>query len=194
MREALEAHRVSPTCAVVPQDLRADGAGARELRRRRAAGARSTRGSRSTPRARARRHARSSGVVDLRKSLGTATRRSSSQVVAQMLYLCDRARHRAPGHADGARDRRDAAARSYKFSSLVLSIVKSDMFRMNQKAATGADGAQGVSIGHVAAGLQTWGNPPKGIPCSDQEAHLEANGVAGRGRRAAHPRRRTAPT
>jgi hypothetical protein len=29
---------------------------------------------------------------------------------------------------------RDAAAGGYKFSTLVLSIVKSDMFRMNQKA------------------------------------------------------------
>ena len=33
---------------------------------------------------------------------------------------------------------RDAAAGGYKFSALVLSIVKSDMFRMNQKAAVEA--------------------------------------------------------
>ena len=49
MRQTLEAHRAQPGLRVVPSDLRADGPGARELRRRRRAGGRSTRGSRSTP-------------------------------------------------------------------------------------------------------------------------------------------------
>jgi hypothetical protein len=34
---------------------------------------------------------------------------------------------------------RDAAANKYRFSSLVMGIVKSDLFQMNQKAADRAE-------------------------------------------------------
>jgi len=58
------------------------------------------------------------------------------QVVAEKMLMY--ATGRGTAHEDMPMVRaiaRDAAASNYKFSSLVLSIVKSDMFRMNQKAA-----------------------------------------------------------
>jgi hypothetical protein len=76
------------------------------------------------------------GVNDLRKSLS----RYSTQfveVVAEKLLTY--ATGRGTENQDMPMVRaivRDASASNYKFSSLVLSIVKSDMFRLNQKAAT----------------------------------------------------------
>jgi len=73
------------------------------------------------------------GVVDLRKSLDRYSPQFV-QVVAEKLLMY--ALGRGTEHADMPMVRtitRDAAAGGYKFSTLVLSIVKSDMFRMNQK-------------------------------------------------------------
>jgi len=76
------------------------------------------------------------GVNDLRKSLS----RYSTQfveVVAEKLLTY--ALGRGTENQDMPMVRaivRDASASNYKFSSLVLSIVKSDMFRVNQKAAS----------------------------------------------------------
>ena len=65
------------------------------------------------------------------------------QVVSEKLLTY--AVGRGTEHQDMPRVRaitRDAAANGYKFSSLVLSIVKSDMFRMNQKAVAPAPATQ----------------------------------------------------
>jgi hypothetical protein len=75
------------------------------------------------------------GVVDLRKSLERYSTQFVQVVAEKMLMY---ATGRGTEHEDMPMVRaiaRDAAASNYKFSSLVLSIVKSDMFRMNQKAA-----------------------------------------------------------
>jgi hypothetical protein len=75
-----------------------------------------------------------SGVVDLRKSLDRYSTQFV-QVVSEKLLMY--ALGRGTEHEDMPMVRaigRDAAAGGYKFSTLVLSIVKSDMFRMNQKA------------------------------------------------------------
>ena len=79
-----------------------------------------------------------SGVVDLRRSLERYSPQFV-QVVAEKLLTY--AIGRGTEHEDMPMVRqigRDAAAGGYKFSALVLSIVKSDMFRMNQKAAAEA--------------------------------------------------------
>jgi len=74
------------------------------------------------------------GVNDLRKALS----RYSTQfveVVAEKLLTY--ALGRGTENQDMPMVRsivRDASASNYKFSTLVLSIVKSDMFRVNQKA------------------------------------------------------------
>jgi hypothetical protein len=75
------------------------------------------------------------GVTDLRKSLG---RYSTQFVEVVSEKLLTYALGRGTENQDMPMVRsitRDASASGYKFSSLVLSIVKSDMFRMKQKAA-----------------------------------------------------------
>jgi hypothetical protein len=75
------------------------------------------------------------GVVDLRRALERYSTQFVQVVAEKMLMY---ALGRGTEHEDMPMVRAitgDAAAGGYKFSALVLSIVKSDMFRMNQKAA-----------------------------------------------------------
>jgi len=75
------------------------------------------------------------GVVDLRRSLDRYSTQFV-QVVAEKLLMYAIGRGTEDEDMPMVRAiSRDAAARGYKFSALVLSIVKSDMFRMNQKPA-----------------------------------------------------------
>jgi len=77
------------------------------------------------------------GVVDLRKRLRDAYSDQFVEVVAEKLLTY--AVGRGTEYQDMPMIRaisRDAAKNGYHFSALVMSIVKSDMFRMNQKAAT----------------------------------------------------------
>jgi len=77
------------------------------------------------------------GVVDLRKRLRDAYSDQFVEVVAEKLLTY--AVGRGTEYQDMPMIRaisRDAARNGYHFSALVMSIVKSDMFRMNQKAAT----------------------------------------------------------
>jgi hypothetical protein len=74
------------------------------------------------------------GVVDLRRSLDRYSTQFV-QVVAEKLLTY--AIGRGTENQDMPMVRaiaRDAAAKNYKFSALVMSIVESDLFRMNQKA------------------------------------------------------------
>jgi hypothetical protein len=80
-----------------------------------------------------------SGVVDLRQSLRTRYADQFAQVVAEKLLTY--ALGRGTEYQDMAMVRRitrDAAKEGYRFSSLVMTIVKSDIFRMNQKATAAA--------------------------------------------------------
>jgi cytochrome c5 len=75
------------------------------------------------------------GVVDLRATLRDRYSDQFVQVVAEKLLMY--AVGRGTEYQDMPMVRtitRDAAKNGYRFSSLVMSIVKSDMFRMNQKA------------------------------------------------------------
>ena len=93
-----------PDVRVVPPDLRADGPGARELRRRRqwrtldegqpidASGILPD-------------GTKVNGVVDLRQSLERYSPQFVQVVAEKLLTYAHRARHRARGHADGAADR-----------------------------------------------------------------------------------------
>jgi len=77
------------------------------------------------------------GVVDLRTRLRDAYSDQFVEVVAEKLLTY--AVGRGTEYQDMPMIRaisRDAARNGYHFSALVMSIVKSDMFRMNQKAAT----------------------------------------------------------
>jgi hypothetical protein len=76
------------------------------------------------------------GVVDLRKAMRDKYSDQFVQVVAEKLLTY--AVGRGTEYQDMPMVRtinRDAAKNGYHFSSLVMSIVKSDMFRMNQKVA-----------------------------------------------------------
>ena len=87
------------------------------------------------------------GVVDLRKSLARYSTQFVQVVAEKMLMY---ATGRGTEHEDMPMVRaivRDAAANNYKFSSLVLSIVKSDVFRMNQKGAPAPPAAKVVAAG-----------------------------------------------
>ena len=137
MRQALEAHRVSPTCASCHQIFEPMGLALENFD---AVGSWRTLdegqpidASGTLPDG-----TKVSGVVDLRRSLERYSPQFV-QVVAEKLLTY--AIGRGTEHEDMPMVRRigrDAAAGGYKFSALVLSIVKSDMFRMNQKAAAPA--------------------------------------------------------
>jgi hypothetical protein len=78
---------------------------------------------------------RVSGVLDLRASLRTRYADQFAQVVAEKLLTY--ALGRGTEYQDMPMVRRitrDAKTNGYRFSSLVMTIVKSDIFRMNQKA------------------------------------------------------------
>jgi hypothetical protein len=75
------------------------------------------------------------GVVDLRNSLRNRYADQFAQVVAEKLLTY--AVGRGTEYQDMPLIRTitaDAAKAGYRFSSLVMTIVRSDMFRMNQKA------------------------------------------------------------
>ena len=77
------------------------------------------------------------GVVDLRKALRDRYSDQFVEVVAEKLLTY--AVGRGTEFDDMPMVRRisrDAAKNQYRFSTLVMSIVKSDIFRMNQKAST----------------------------------------------------------
>jgi hypothetical protein len=76
------------------------------------------------------------GVIELRKSLRDHYADQFAQVVAEKLLTY--AVGRGTEYQDMPMIRRiasDAEKTNYRFSSLVMTIVKSDMFRMNQKSA-----------------------------------------------------------
>ena len=76
------------------------------------------------------------GVIELRQSLRARYADQFAQVVAEKLLTY--ALGRGTEYQDMPMIRRitdDAAKNGYHFSSLVMTIVKSDMFRMNQKTA-----------------------------------------------------------
>jgi hypothetical protein len=134
MRQALEKHRISPTCASCHQIFEPMGLALENFD---AVGSWRTldEGQPIDASGVLPDGTKVAGVVDLRKTL---ERYSSQfvQVVAEKMLMY--ALGRGTEHEDMPMVRaiaRDAAAGNYKFSSLVLSIVKSDMFRMNQKAA-----------------------------------------------------------
>jgi hypothetical protein len=135
MREALQAHRVNPTCSSCHQIFEPmglalenfDAVGAwRTLDEGQAIDA-----SGVLPDG-----TRVNGVIELRKSLRDRYADQFAQVVAEKLLTY--AVGRGTEYQDMPMIRRitnDAEKTSYRFSSLVMTIVKSDMFRMNQKAA-----------------------------------------------------------
>jgi len=134
MRQALERHRVSPTCASCHQIFEPMGLALENFD---AVGSWRTldEGQPIDATGVLPDGTKVSGVVDLRKSLDRYSTQFV-QVVSEKLLMY--ALGRGTEHEDMPMVRaigRDAAAGGYKFSTLVLSIVKSDMFRMNQKAA-----------------------------------------------------------
>jgi hypothetical protein len=133
MRQALEKHRVSPTCASCHQIFEPMGLALENFD---AVGSWRTldEGQPIDASGVLPDGTKVSGVVDLRKSLERYSTQFV-QVVSEKLLMY--ALGRGTEHEDMPMVRaiaRDAAAGGYKFSTLVLSIVKSDMFRMNQKA------------------------------------------------------------
>jgi mono/diheme cytochrome c family protein len=133
MREALEKHRVSPTCASCHQIFEPMGLALENFD---AVGSWRTldEGQPIDASGVLPDGTKVAGVVDLRKSLERYSTQFVQVVAEKMLMY---ALGRGTEHEDMPMVRaiaRDAAAGNYKFSSLVLSIVKSDMFRMNQKA------------------------------------------------------------
>ena len=161
----------SPTCASCHQIFEPMGL-ALENFDAVGAGGRSTRASRSTPRAILPDGTKVDGVVDLR-GVARALLAQFVQVVAEKLLTY--ALGRGTEHEDMPMVRRSCATRrpsGYKFSALVLSIVKSDMFRMNQKAAAETATRTGVQVGRET------------LHVSDQEARFAADDPAWRGRHA----------
>ena len=133
MRQALERHRISPTCSSCHQIFEPMGLALENFD---AVGTWRTldEGQPIDASGILPDGTKVTGVVDLRKSLDRYSPQFV-QVVAEKLLMY--ALGRGTEHADMPMVRaitRDAAAGGYKFSTLVLSIVKSDMFRMNQKA------------------------------------------------------------
>jgi mono/diheme cytochrome c family protein len=134
MREALEKHRVNPTCASCHQIFEPMGLALENFD---ATGAWRTLdegqpidASTVLPDG-----VKVGGVVDLRNSLRTRYADQFAQVVAEKLLTY--AVGRGTEYQDMPLIRRitaDAAKTNYRFSSLVMTIVQSDMFRMNQKA------------------------------------------------------------
>jgi mono/diheme cytochrome c family protein len=134
MRQALEKHRISPTCSACHQIFEPMGLALENFD---AVGTWRTldEGQPIDASGVLPDGTKVNGVIDLRKSLD----RYSTQFVQ---VVSERLLTYAIGRGTENQDMpmvraigRDAAASGYKFSSLVLSIVKSDMFRMNQKAA-----------------------------------------------------------
>jgi len=134
MRQTLEKHRISPTCSACHQIFEPMGLALENFD---AVGSWRTldEGQPIDASGVLPDGTKVNGVIDLRKSLDRYSTQFV-QVVAEKLLMY--ATGRGTEHEDMPMVRaivRDAAANNYKFSSLVLSIVKSDMFRMNQKAA-----------------------------------------------------------
>ena len=134
MRQALEKHRISPTCSACHQIFEPMGLALENFD---AVGTWRTldEGQPIDASGVLPDGTKVNGVIDLRKSLDRYSTQFV-QVVAERLLTY--AIGRGTENQDMPMVRaigRDAAANGYKFSSLVLSIVKSDMFRMNQKAA-----------------------------------------------------------
>ena len=161
-----------PDVRGVPPDLRADGPGARELRRRRRLADARRRRARSTPAASCPDGTKVSGVVDLRNSLIRYSDQFARVVAEKLLTY---ALGRGVEHEDMPMVRsivRQSAGSNYRFSSLVLGIVKSQAFQMNMKpAARGASSTRrdnGETRSHVYY----------------QEAHSAADGPARRRRHA----------
>ena len=90
------------------------------------------------------------GVIELRKSLRDDYADQFAQVVAEKLLTY--AVGRGTEYQDMPMVRRiasEAEKTNYRFSSLVMTIVRSDMFRMNQKSSTPATklaGARGPGL------------------------------------------------
>jgi hypothetical protein len=134
MRQALERHRISPTCASCHQIFEPMGLALENFD---AVGTWRTldEGQPIDASGVLPDGTRVAGVDDLRRALDRYSPQFV-QVVAEKLLTY--ATGRGTEHEDMPMVRtiaRDAAANGYKFSALVLSIVKSDMFRMNQKDA-----------------------------------------------------------
>jgi hypothetical protein len=146
MRQALEKHRVSPTCASCHQIFEPMGLALENFD---AVGSWRTldEGQPIDASGVLPDGTKVAGVVDLRKSLERYSNQFVQVVAEKMLMY---ALGRGTEHEDMPMVRaiaRDAAAGNYKFSSLVLSIVKSDMFRMNQKAAPPQPATKVVAAG-----------------------------------------------
>jgi hypothetical protein len=132
MRQTLEKHRVNPVCSSCHQIFEPMGLALENFD---AVGAWRTldEGQPIDPSGVLPDGTKVNGVVDLRKALERYSPQFVQVVAEKMLMY---ALGRGTEHEDMPMVRaitRDAAAGGYKFSALVLSIVKSDMFRMNQK-------------------------------------------------------------
>ena len=80
------------------------------------------------------------GVVEPARVAGALSRSVRARGRREAPDLCARARRRVRGHADGALDRQATRQpTNYRFSSLVLGIVKSETFQMNMKAGERAE-------------------------------------------------------
>jgi len=141
MRKALELHRISPTCSSCHQIFEPMGLALENFD---AVGSWRTldEGQPIDASGVLPDGTKVNGVVDLRRSLDRYSTQFV-QVVAEKLLTYAIGRGTEDEDMPMVRAiSRDAAARGYKFSALVLSIVKSDMFRMNQKAAAAQPGTQ----------------------------------------------------
>ena len=137
MREALQAHRVNPTCSSCHQIFEPMGLALENFD---AVGAWRTldEGQPIDASGVLPDGTKVNGVIELRKSLRERYADQFAQVVAEKLLTY--AIGRGTEYQDMPMIRRitdEAAKHDYHFSSLVMTIVKSDMFRMNQKAQGG---------------------------------------------------------
>jgi mono/diheme cytochrome c family protein len=144
MREALLKHRISPTCSACHQIFEPMGLALENFD---AVGSWRTldEGQPIDASGVMPDGTRIDGVNDLRKALGRYSTQFVEVVGEKLLTY---ALGRGTENQDMPMVRaivRDASASNYKFSSLVLSIVKSDMFRLNQKAAA-PPGTQTASV------------------------------------------------
>jgi hypothetical protein len=136
MREALEKHRINPTCSACHQIFEPMGLALENFD---AVGSWRTldEGQPIDASGVLPDGTKVSGVVDLRRTLRDRYADQFVQVVSEKLLTY--AVGRGTEYQDMPMVRtisRDAAKNGYRFSSLVMSIVKSDMFRTNQKVAT----------------------------------------------------------
>jgi len=135
MREALQMHRVNPTCSSCHQIFEPMGLALENFD---AVGAWRTldEGQPIDASGVLPDGTKVNGVIELRQSLRARYADQFAQVVAEKLLTY--ALGRGTEYQDMPMIRRitdDAAKNGYHFSSLVMTIVKSDMFRMNQKTA-----------------------------------------------------------